>query len=229
MVRAVDGSRLYGSRPRRVDRDGSTDRPMGLSTEGEGASRAATGGRAPPKRAFDQAGRAVHHRRNRMMARTKRSRRSYSAGEWGRNRVRVFPALLTKHANCRCDNVLCGSQIHNAPRSIPHCPPRRPVARRLQRLILGDVPGSENVPRSRMGAGVMAVLPSHSVFTLRWRNDANRSRFPGLRLAASIRIRSWHFASLVYQLVKALPSPPVQYQYPDEDQRRREHHKRGNP
>ena len=24
------------------------------------------------------------------MARTKRSRRSYSAGEWGRNRVRVF-------------------------------------------------------------------------------------------------------------------------------------------
>ena len=26
-----------------------------------------------------------------MMARTKRKRRSYSAGEWGRNRVRVFP------------------------------------------------------------------------------------------------------------------------------------------
>ena len=31
------------------------------------------------------------NRRNRMMARTKRGRRSYSAGEWGRNRVRVFP------------------------------------------------------------------------------------------------------------------------------------------
>ena len=29
--------------------------------------------------------------RNRLMARTKRVRRSYSAGEWGRNRVRVFP------------------------------------------------------------------------------------------------------------------------------------------
>ncbi len=29
--------------------------------------------------------------RNRTMARTKRSRRSYGAGEWGRNRVRVFP------------------------------------------------------------------------------------------------------------------------------------------
>ena len=26
-----------------------------------------------------------------MMARTKRSRRSYGVGEWGRNRVRVFP------------------------------------------------------------------------------------------------------------------------------------------
>ena len=26
-----------------------------------------------------------------MMARTKRGRRGYSAGEWGRNRVRVFP------------------------------------------------------------------------------------------------------------------------------------------
>ena len=25
------------------------------------------------------------------MARTKRSRRSYGAGEWGRNRVRIFP------------------------------------------------------------------------------------------------------------------------------------------
>ncbi len=25
------------------------------------------------------------------MARTKRKRRSYAAGEWGRNRVRVFP------------------------------------------------------------------------------------------------------------------------------------------
>ena len=26
-----------------------------------------------------------------MMARTKQERRSYSAGEWGRNRVRVYP------------------------------------------------------------------------------------------------------------------------------------------
>ena len=29
------------------------------------------------------------------MARTKRSRRSYGAGEWGRNRVRVFPDSKT--------------------------------------------------------------------------------------------------------------------------------------
>ncbi len=33
--------------------------------------------------------------RNRMMARTKRRRRSYGAGEWGRNRVRVFPDAKT--------------------------------------------------------------------------------------------------------------------------------------
>ena len=33
--------------------------------------------------------------RNRMMARTRRSRRSYGAGEWGRNRVRVFPDAKT--------------------------------------------------------------------------------------------------------------------------------------
>ena len=32
-----------------------------------------------------------------MMARTKRSRRSYGAGEWGRNRVRVFPDPKTGH------------------------------------------------------------------------------------------------------------------------------------
>ena len=31
------------------------------------------------------------NREESMMARTKRSRRSYGAGEWGRNRVRVFP------------------------------------------------------------------------------------------------------------------------------------------
>ncbi len=29
------------------------------------------------------------------MARTKRSRRSYGAGEWGRNRVRIFPDRKT--------------------------------------------------------------------------------------------------------------------------------------
>ena len=48
----------------------------------------ATGQQAPPTRRFKRADRAVHHRkRNRMMARTKRVRRSYGAGEWGRNRV----------------------------------------------------------------------------------------------------------------------------------------------
>ena len=30
-----------------------------------------------------------------MMARTRRKRRSYGAGEWGRNRVRVFPDTKT--------------------------------------------------------------------------------------------------------------------------------------
>ncbi|MYG34286.1 MAG: tyrosine-type recombinase/integrase, partial [Gemmatimonadetes bacterium] len=50
-----------------------------------------SGARERPPRPLGQADRAVHHRRNRMMARTKRDRRSYSAGEWGRNRVRVFP------------------------------------------------------------------------------------------------------------------------------------------
>ncbi len=48
--------------------------------------------KASPRRSFQRADRAVHHReRNRMMARTKPIRRSYGAGEWGRNRVRVFP------------------------------------------------------------------------------------------------------------------------------------------
>ena len=31
------------------------------------------------------------------MARTKRSRRSYAAGEWGRNRVRVFADPVIRH------------------------------------------------------------------------------------------------------------------------------------
>ncbi len=34
---------------------------------------------------------SINRERNRTMARMKRSRRSYGAGEWGRNRVRVFP------------------------------------------------------------------------------------------------------------------------------------------
>ncbi len=51
-----------------------------------------SGDEALATRRSDRADRAVDHReRYRMMARTKRSRRSYSAGEWGRNRVRVFP------------------------------------------------------------------------------------------------------------------------------------------
>ena len=41
-----------------------------------------------------------------MMARTKRSRHSYGAGEWGRNRVRVFPALSTRSANYQRGNGL---------------------------------------------------------------------------------------------------------------------------
>ncbi len=49
-----------------------------------------SGAEGLPQRRFRSADRVVHHRRNRMMARTKRSRRSYSAGEWGRTRVRVF-------------------------------------------------------------------------------------------------------------------------------------------
>ena len=44
----------------------------------------------PRELSFAQIVRSITER-NRMMARTKRSRRSYGAGEWGRNRVRVFP------------------------------------------------------------------------------------------------------------------------------------------
>ena len=50
-----------------------------------------TGQDTPSGRSFNRADRAVRHARNRMMAHTKRKRRSYGAGEWGRNRVRVFP------------------------------------------------------------------------------------------------------------------------------------------
>ncbi len=62
----------------------------GRSAPESGATgRAATGGGNPTKRCFKCADRAIHHHeRNRMMARTKRDRRSYSVGEWGRNRVR---------------------------------------------------------------------------------------------------------------------------------------------
>ena len=64
---------------------------LGASPAGRHIGRTATGGNPPATRPFGRADRAVHHERNRMMARTKRSRRSYGAGEWGRNRVRVFP------------------------------------------------------------------------------------------------------------------------------------------
>ena len=56
--------------------------------------------------------------------------RSYGAGEWGRNRVRVLPALWTKRANRLCHNELWGMTIHSAPRSVPHCSPRQPAASR---------------------------------------------------------------------------------------------------
>ena len=73
------------------------------------------------------------------MARTKRVRGSYSAGEWGRNRVRVFPELLTRRANSQYGNGLCDPTIHNAPRSIPHSSPVGQQPRGLRRLITGVV------------------------------------------------------------------------------------------
>ena len=91
---------------------------MATGRVGSGASNAAP-------RSFGQADRAVHHRRNRMMARTKRDRRSYSAGEWGRNRVRVFAVLLTIRAKSRYGNGLRELSIHSAPGSIPHRSTRR--------------------------------------------------------------------------------------------------------
>ena len=78
--------------PQRRTARRAQDRPGAPAPESTRTSRAATGGQAPPWRCFKCADRAVHHpERNRMMARTKRSRRAYSAGEWGRNRVRIFP------------------------------------------------------------------------------------------------------------------------------------------
>ncbi len=75
-----NGHPRYGPEPRRI-------RPS--DRLGRASPRA--GQEARRVRGFLRADRAVHRERNRMMARTKRSRRSYGAGEWGRNRVRVFP------------------------------------------------------------------------------------------------------------------------------------------
>ena len=52
-----------------------------------------SGGQGRSPRPFPRADCVVHHERNRMMARTKRSRRSYGAGERGWNQMRVFPEL----------------------------------------------------------------------------------------------------------------------------------------
>ena len=40
---------------------------------------------------------SITRERNRMMARTKRSRRRYGAGEWSRNRVWIFPDPVIRH------------------------------------------------------------------------------------------------------------------------------------
>ena len=57
----------------------------------QGNTSAPTGAGAVPERRFESADRGVRHpKRYRMMGNTKRGRRTYSAGEWGRNRVRVF-------------------------------------------------------------------------------------------------------------------------------------------
>ena len=100
------------------------------------------------------------------MARTKPIRRSYGAGEWGRNRVRVFPALLTGHANCQCGNGLCELSIHNAPSSIPHysaSPSAAPEP--ASAPFTGTPPAPRTSPNPGWGLAVMAVLPSQSVFT----------------------------------------------------------------
>ena len=94
-----------------------------------------------------------------MMARTKRSRRSYGAGEWGRNRVRVFPDPKTgifqiewrdngrrltrslKHrdwprAKRQADEVAAGFAVHEAE--------AEPEPLMLERLF--DIYGEEVTP-----------------------------------------------------------------------------------
>ena len=85
------------------------------------------------------------------------------------------PALLTRSANNQFRLGLFGPSIHSTPdpSHTAHSIVQQPLG--CRRLIHGDATGSKDVPRSRMGAGVMAVLPSQSVFTPRWRNDANRN------------------------------------------------------
>ena len=104
------------------------------------------------------------------MARTKRSRRSYSAGEWGRNRVRVFPDPKTgliqiewreqgrrrskslghrdwARGKRQADEVAargCGASSPDAP------PQARPTPLTLARLF--DIYGDEVTPRKGKGS-----------------------------------------------------------------------------
>ena len=91
MVRAVDGSSRYRSHlPRTIPaRVPQAPLPAGEQGADMNGKLARTTSRREVSGA--QIVQSINRERNRTMARTKRSRRAYSAGEWGRNRVRVFP------------------------------------------------------------------------------------------------------------------------------------------
>ena len=73
-----------------------------------------------------------------MMARTKRGRRSYSAGEWGRNRVRVFPDRKTGNFQ-----IEWRENGHRLTRSLKHRDWRR-AKRQADELAAGFAsPGSQ--------------------------------------------------------------------------------------
>ena len=91
-----------------------------------------------------------------MMARTKRSRRAYSAGEWGRNRVRVFPDPKTglyqiewrengrrltrslKHRKCASTHLFASASltVHGWPDSRRLVPADWDQVRTLRRLSI---------------------------------------------------------------------------------------------
>ncbi len=145
------------------------------------------------------------------MARTKRSRRSYGAGEWGRNRVRVFPdpktglfqvewrengRRLTRslghrdwaRAKRQADEFAAGFAAPDLNGEAE----AEPEPLTLEKRIVAGVNHGRKSSNYLQGSTICAFCPSAASAPVARKQQGNRLNLPGIRAASDLRADGSH-------------------------------------